>query len=129
MVNSRKLKKTEAIDKKGRVWGKEKIQNLLRTNDEALYRAIERIYDRQTLDEQDAQDTREWNSVGFTGVDGYIMSNFAEYYKKWGKLTDKQKNLARKKMVKYWKQLLEVIREENPDQPERIILPPGVKAH
>jgi hypothetical protein len=121
MTTTRKLKKTEAVDSKGRIWDKDKIQNLIATNDNAVYNAMMRIYERQTRDEQEVKDTRVWNTVGFTGVDGYIMSSFVENYKKWGKLTEKQMNIARKKMKKYWKQLLEVIRDENPkSQPERV---------
>lgn len=121
MTTTRKLKKTEAVDSKGRIWDKDKIQNLIATNDNAVYNAMMRIYERQTRDEQEVKDTRVWNTVGFTGVDGYIMSSFVESYKKWGKLTEKQMNVARKKMKKYWKQLLEVIRDENPNhQPERV---------
>ena len=120
-MDTRKLKKTEAVDSKGRLWSKESLQELLRTNDEAVYKAMMKIYDRQTRDEQEAKQTEDWNSVGFTGVDAEIMSSFTESYKKWGKLTPKQMVIARKKMVKYWKQLLDIIRSENPNrQPERV---------
>jgi hypothetical protein len=119
-MTDRKLKKTEAIDKKGRLWSKESIQNLLKTNDNAVISALMRIYDRQTSDEQDVKDTRDWNSVGFTGVDAYILSSFVEGYKKYNRLTPKQMAIARNKMKKYWKQLLDIIRYENPNQPERI---------
>jgi len=121
MLETRKLKKTEAVDSKGKLWSKESIQKLLETNDESVIKAMLRIYDRQTQDEQVAQDTQDWNSVGFTGVDAEIMSSFTEYYNKWGKLSPKQMMLAKKKMKKYWKQLLDVIRTENPHtQPERV---------
>lgn len=109
-----KLNKTEALDAKGNIWNKEKIQALLDRNDEAVYRAMLRIYDRQTRTEQAYQATTDWNSVGFTGVDGEIMSSFTEAYKKYGRLTVKQMTIARKKMKKYWKQLLDCMREENP---------------
>ena len=119
-MNTRKLKKTEAVDVKGKIWSKETIQELLDKNDEAVYRAMLQIYDRQTADEQKYQDTHIYNSVGFTGPDAEIMSSFTESYKKWNKLTPKQMVIARKKMKKYWKQLLDVIRENNPNQPERV---------
>jgi hypothetical protein len=119
-MNTRKLKKTEAVDVKGKIWSKESIQELLDKNDEAVYRAMLQIYDRQTADEQKYKDTHLYNSVGFTGVDAEIMSSFTESYKKWNKLTPKQMVIARKKMKKYWKQLLDVIRENNPNQPERV---------
>lgn len=111
---SKKLKKTEALDKNGRLWNKEAIQNLLLTNDDAVYKAMLRIYARQTEDEKQVMETRDWNAVGFTGVDGNIMSSFVESYKRYGRLTEKQMKIARNKMKKYWRQLLDVIRSENP---------------
>lgn len=108
-----KLNKTEALDKNGTIWNKEKIQSLLDRNDEAVYRAMLRIYNRQTTTEQVYQATTDWNSVGFSGTDGKIMSSFSEYYKKFGKLSNKQIIIARKKMKKYWKQLLDEIRNDN----------------
>ena len=108
-----KLNKTEALDAKGNIWNKEKIQSLLDRNDEAVYRAMLRIYERQTPTEQAYQATTDWNSIGFTGVDGEIMSSFTEAYKKYGRLTTKQMAIARKKMKKYWKQLLDEMRNEN----------------
>lgn len=108
-----KLNKTEALDAKGNIWNKEKIQSLLDRNDEAVYRAMLRIYARQTTTEQAYQATTDWNSIGFTGVDGEIMSSFTESYKKYGRLTTKQMAIARKKMKKYWKQLLDEMRNEN----------------
>jgi len=114
MRTKTKLNKTEALDKNGVIWNKEKIQALLMSNDTAVIRGMQRIYDRQTADEQNAQDTQDWNTVGFTGVDGSIMSSFTEYYKKYGKLSEKQMNIARKKMKKYWKQLLDCMKDEHP---------------
>jgi len=121
-MKDRKLKKTEAIDKQGRLWDKDKIQTLIKTKDAAVYSSLMRIYDRQTRDEQDIKDTKDWNAVGFTGVDAYILSSFVESYKKYNSLTPKQMAIARNKMKKYWKQLLDVIRQENPNQPERIVV-------
>ena len=122
MNKTRKLRKTEAVDKDGRVWDKERIQKLIRTNDLAVYKSLLRIYARQTADEQQAKETRDWNARGFTGIDGNILSSFVEGYKKYGRLTESQLCIARNKMKKYWKQLLEVIRNENPNpQPERVV--------
>jgi len=119
-MKTRKLKKVEAVDKNGKVWSKEAIRELLMSNDNAVYAGMLRIYDRQTSAEQASQQTSIFNSVGFTGCDAEIMSSFTVNYKKFGKLTEKQMVIARKKMVKYWRQLLEVIREQNPNQPEQI---------
>ncbi len=119
-MKTRKLKKTEAVNADGKIWSKKTIQSLLDTNDVAVIRAMKQIYAKQTEDEQKYQDTHLYNSVGFTGVDANIMSSFTEYYEKYGKLSPKQMVIARKKMKKYWKQLLNVIRETNPNQPERV---------
>ena len=119
-MKTRKLKKTEAVDSRGKVWSKESIQELLDRNDEAVIRAMLEIYNRQTTDEQKYKDTHLYNSVGFTGVDANIMSSFTEYYEKYNKLSPKQMAIARKKMKKYWSQLLDSIRQSNPHQPERI---------
>jgi hypothetical protein len=119
-VKTRILRKTEAVNTDGKIWSKETIQELLDKSDEAVYRAMIQIYNKQTSDEQKYQDTHMYNSVGFTGADAEIMSSFTEYYKKFDKLSPKQMAIARKKMKKYWKQLLNVIREANPNQPERV---------
>jgi len=110
----KKLTKTQALDKNGKVWGKPEIQALLHTSDQAVYNALIRIYNRQTLDEKEVQQTRDWNTVGFTGVDGKIMSSFTESFKKYGKLTPNQMVYCRRKIKKYWRQLLDEMRNENP---------------
>lgn len=102
-------------------WTRESIIDLLTKNDLAVERAILRIYERQTLSEQRAQETCERNGVGFSGVDGDIFSSFAEQIKKsprpaGRRLSPKQLALARKpdknglpRIGRYAKQLLEVI--------------------
>lgn len=86
-------------------WTEEEIKNLIQTNDKVLYGALRHLYDCQTRDEQSSGTTKEHNNVGFNGVDAPIMSSFAQFLNKTGFLTDKQKVIARKKLVKYNKQL------------------------
>lgn len=88
-----------------RIWTEEEIKNLIQTNDVVLYRALRKLYAQQTADERKDGETKEHNNVGFNGVDAPIMSSFAEFLNKTGFLTDKQKVIARKKLVKYNKQL------------------------
>lgn len=95
-----------------RVWTEEEIKNLVQTNDKVLYGALKNLYDCQTADEQMAGETRENNGIGFNGVDGPIMSSFAEFLKKTGFLTPKQKEIARKKLKKYTKQLTRLANKE-----------------
>lgn len=88
-----------------RIWTEEEIKNLVQTNDKVLYGAIRKLYAEQTADEQRAGETKHHNGVGFNGADSRFMSSIAEFLKRTGFLTDKQKAVARRKLVKYNKQL------------------------
>ena len=92
-----------------RVWTEEEIrelvQTLVQTNDKVLYGALRNLYNEQTADEQRAGDTKHNNGVGFNGADARILSSFAEFLKRTGFLTPKQRAVARRKLVKYNKQL------------------------
>ncbi len=88
-----------------RVWTEEEIKSLIQSNDKVLYGALKKLYACQTADEKASGETNEYNGVGFNGVDAPILSSFCEFLNKTGFLTPKQKMLARKKLVKYNKQL------------------------
>jgi len=89
-------------------WKKEDIKQLLIENDVAVLRGLLRIYDLQTADEKQDDDTKYHNNIGFNGVDGYIMSKFASFYMSRGYLTSKQFNLTKKKIMKYSGQLAKI---------------------
>lgn len=88
-----------------RVWTEEEIKTLVQTNDKVLYGALKHLYACQTADEKAEQQTNESNGVGFNGVDANILSSFCEFLNRTGFLTTRQKEIARKKLVKYNKQL------------------------
>ena len=88
-----------------RVWTEEEIKELVQTNDKVLYGALKKLYDCQTADEKSMGDTVESNGVGFNGADAPILSSIAQFLNNRGYLSDKQKALVRKKLVKYNKQL------------------------
>ena len=88
-----------------RIWTEEEIKKLVQENDEVLYGALKKLYACQTADEQATGDTHVINGMGFNGVDAPILSSMAEFLKKTGFLTPKQKVICRKKLVKYNKQL------------------------
>jgi hypothetical protein len=69
-------------------------------------RGLVKVYEMQTADEQEMEATTEHNGVGFTGVDGEILTSFAKQYIARGTLSPKQMALLYKKMPKYAKQLL-----------------------
>lgn len=91
-----------------KIWSKEEIKNLLSTNDKAVCRAVVAIYNKQTDCEKDCAETTDANGVGFNGADANILSSFAEWILKRGYLTEKQMVIARKKMMKYAKQLTDI---------------------
>ena len=88
-----------------RVWTEEEIKNYIQTNDTVLYGALKKLYECQTADEQECGHTNHANGAGFNGVDAPILSSMSEFLIKRGYLTDKQKYIVRKKLVKYNKQL------------------------
>lgn len=88
-----------------RIWTESEIRELIQTNDVVLYRALKKLYAEQTKDEQKAGETREHNGRGFNGVDSRFLSSVSEFLIKHGFLTDKQKAVTRKKLMKYNKQL------------------------
>ena len=88
-----------------RTWTAEEIKNLVQTNDKVLYGALRKLYAEQTCEEQDLNETCEHNGVGFNGVDAPILSSMAQFLERNGFLTNKQKVIARKKLIKYNKQL------------------------
>ena len=95
-----------------KVWTKDEIKGLIETRDDAVVRGMLRIYDLQTESEQVFGDTHENNGVGFSGVDGGIMSSFVEFYNKTNFLSYKQMKIARKKMLKYAGQLTMISNKE-----------------
>lgn len=94
-----------------KIWTEEEIRNMIQTDDRVLYRALNRLYQCQTEDEQRQCRTTHRNGVGFNGVDGKFMTSICKFMITRGYLTDKQKYCARKKIVKYTKQLTALANE------------------
>ena len=87
---------------------KEYLQNLVRTNKKALYRAIVVIADYQTPEEKAWGMTIDHNGVGFGAVDAEMMTALALRIKNGGELTEKELAICRNKMPKYWRQLYRI---------------------
>lgn len=110
---------------------KEYLQNLLRTNDKALYRAIILIAEYQTPHEVVMGATIEHNNVGFGAVDAEMMTALALRLKNGGTLTEREKAISRNKMPKYWKQLYRISKakmEKERCMKSTNILPPQEKS-
>lgn len=71
-------------------WTKEKIISLLETNDKAVGRALLRLLQNQTSDEQIAQDVKHRNNQGFRPCHGRMGTSMAEFFKSKGYLSPKQ---------------------------------------
>ena len=72
------------------VWTKEKIIELLSTNDKAVGRALLRLYQNQTTDERIAKDVKYTNNKGFRPCHARIGVEMAEFFKARGYLSPKQ---------------------------------------
>ncbi len=76
-------------------WSKELIIKLLETNDKAVGRALLRLTERQTTDEQLEKDTKYKNGMGFRPCHARVGVEMAEFFQKKGYLTVKQ--------ARYWR--------------------------
>ena len=76
-------------------WTKEKIVSLLEKNDTAVARALIRIYENQTSDEQVSQNVKHRNNRGFRPCHARMGTSMAEFFKAKGFLSQKQ--------VSYWR--------------------------
>lgn len=102
-----------------RTWTKDEILNVLMTVDAQVPKALLKLYDYQTRTEQDVQETKYFNGVGFNGVDSKFLSNVAEFYKRNGYLSPKQLFRVRKSLKKYAGQLARIANGEldTPNEP------------
>lgn len=95
-----------------KIWDAKEIYDLLTTNKKAVERAIVVLYKLQTDSEKVDKTTKDSNGVGFTAYDADILSNFAKLLLSNGRLSEKQFEVARKRSVKYVRQLVKVANRE-----------------
>jgi hypothetical protein len=98
---------------------KQDILHLLNTNDRAIARALVVLNERQTTDEQISEATFNCNGRGFTPADAHMGTSMANYFTKWGRLSEKQVAYWKKpnakgtpRINKYATQLLEIANEK-----------------
>ena len=95
-----------------RLWDIESMKDILERNDDQVGKALMKLYEYQTEDEKKDASAHEHNGVGFNKYDAEILSSFAQAYKKFGRLTANQLTLARKRIMKYAKQLVNIANYE-----------------
>ena len=105
VVEQKLPEKTEEPKPTKRVWTEDEIKHLVQTNDKVLYGALKNLYNCQTSDEKTCEHTSHQNGAGFNKVDAQVLTSITEFLIKTGFLTSKQKELVRKKLVKYTGQL------------------------
>ena len=111
--HTKKEPKPKQVRKPKAKWNKENIKVLLETNAKFLERAIVKVYEKQTQDEQQTQSTNHNNNVGFNSSDSFILSSFAQQiikstYPEGNRLSLKQKEIALPKMLKYSNQIAKI---------------------
>lgn len=108
--NDKKILQSEGLDespkKDGTLWTEEEVMSLLETNDKVLYGALKHLYTCQTEDEKNAGATQDHNGVGFNAYDADFLTSVCKQLLDRGTLSPKQKEVARKKLKKYKKQLV-----------------------
>jgi len=87
---------------------KEFVKNKLASEISWMQRGLIKIFEMQTEDEKAYNTTSVNNNVGFTGVDAEILSSFAKGLMKYKRLSVKQMAILKKKMPKYWRQIIEI---------------------
>jgi len=71
-------------------------------------KALIKIYEFQTDDEQYRETTFHNNNIGFTGSDAEILTSITKQYLTKNFISPKQQSIVAKKMLKYWKQILTI---------------------
>jgi hypothetical protein len=90
---------------------KASIHALLDANEKAVIRALYCIHGRQTASEQAGAMTKETNGVGFSKYDAPLLTDYVRQHRESGYLSKRQIVVARNKIKRYWRQLVEVANE------------------
>lgn len=60
-------------------WTEEALRTKLSTDERFVRRALVRLYERQTMDEQRSETTRNYNLRGFQPCDAFMFTRFAKW--------------------------------------------------
>ena len=89
-------------------WTPEAIKLLLERNPQAVERAVVAIYQRQTDDERERDETRHDNGVGFNAFHAHLGSYYARWILSGRRLSGHHLDKARRMMRRYVGQLTEI---------------------
>lgn len=93
-------------------WDRENLTALLESNNLAVEKALLRLYERQTRDEQSDETVRYRNDIGFRVCDAKRASYWVRWIKSGRHLTGKHLVKAREVVKHYHRQLLEIVDEQ-----------------
>ena len=110
-------KKTNyVVGRNGKLYNETVVMELIETNQPFLERALVKIYDRQTEDEQVAKVTHYHNHIGFNSADARNMSYYAKWVQSGRPLSGTHLEKCKKTLKKYRKQILQEIAAANQNQ-------------
>ena len=83
----------------------EALKQKLASNDIWAKRALVRIFEAQTQNEQSANSTLHNNGIGFTSSDAKILSRIVKYYLSYGRIDDYFMHIVHARIPKYARQI------------------------
>lgn len=89
-------------------WTKEQMLELLKTNKQAVLRAIIVLYERQTELEKEYKESNVVNGIGFNCKDGWYLSELAKQLIQYKKIKNDDFWRARYRIMKYANQLCDI---------------------
>lgn len=103
------MKNQQLIRVNDKVYSPETIKEAIMKTDKALYWGLRKLAENQTDSERDLQKSTVRNGIGFGKVDAPVLTKAAAILNSEGKLPESYKELVRKRLTKYSKQLFKVI--------------------
>lgn len=88
---------------------KEYIQEKIKTENAWTIRTLQIVFANQTPDEQETQEANHQNGKGFGKIDSQILSDFHLQMTTRKFLSPKQMDICKKRLPKYWNQVLQAI--------------------
>jgi hypothetical protein len=84
---------------------KEYIQHKLMTDIRWVERSLVRLYQLQTMEEQQTKETYYENGVGFNSSDSRYLTYCSQWVMRGNNLSNQHVEKCTKKLLKYWKQI------------------------
>lgn len=84
------------------------LKKKLSDDDRWAMRALVLVAQSQTKAEMNLEETTEANGVGFSKTDGAILISILKFFNDKRYISQKQMNVIKRRIPKYWKQILKV---------------------